>query len=175
LKQLRQAIKDELGIKDKVSLKLYLPPKSEDDKKKNDLEEVKEGDDVLDQLIGSTEQVLNDDKISIRESGILEHPAGDLHVEIVIKVSIDVQGKGKDYSAVLEISPDAHLLSTLNSRLSFFKTFHQQRRMQLFYLPAAEDAVPVLIDDLQKTFREWDLKEDGVQLQLREPAKKSSY
>ena len=47
--------------------------------------------------------------------------------------------------------------------------------MQLFYVPADKDAVPVLIDDLQKSFREWDLKEDGVQLQLREPNKKSAY
>lgn len=137
---------------------------------------MKEGD-VLEQLLESQagDQILTDDKVSIRESGILDYPAGTLHVEIVIKVTIDVQGKGKDYSALLEISPDASILPTLNQRLTFFKTFYQQRRMQLYHIPAGKDAVPVHIDDLLKTFKEWNLNEDGVQLQLREPGKRSAY
>ena len=50
-------------------------------------------------------------------------------MEVVIKVLIDVQGKGKDYSATLEVSPDAVVMSTLQSKLTFFKTFYYQRRM----------------------------------------------
>jgi hypothetical protein len=45
--------------------------------------------------------------------------------------------------------------------------------MQLFLVPqaVAKDQIPlaaVLIDDLSKTFREWDIKEEGASLQLRE-------
>jgi len=53
-------------------------------------------------------------------------------VELYIKVSIDVQGKGKDYAAILEVSPDDPIQQTLQQKLSFFKTFFQQRRMQLY-------------------------------------------
>jgi hypothetical protein len=98
-------------------------------------------------------------------------------VEIVIKVSIDVQGKGKDYAAVIEVAPEALMLTTLQSRLSFFKTFHQQRRMQLFIIPNVKEdpaAVPILVDDLHKSFKDWGLKEDGVVLQLREPGKRAN-
>ena len=41
-----------MGIKDKVSLKLILPPKTLEEKKKEDQEEVKEGDDkILEELL----------------------------------------------------------------------------------------------------------------------------
>ena len=51
--------------------------------------------------------------------------------------------------------------------------------MQLFLIPTTKDesgalAAPVLIDDLQKAFKEWGIKEDGASLQLREPGKKGS-
>jgi hypothetical protein len=78
---------------------------------------------------------------------------------------------------VLEVSPEAVILTTLQGRLSFFKTFYQQRRMQLFIVPSAKGAeegasAPTMIDDLHKTFKEWGVKEDGVVLQLRDPCKK---
>jgi hypothetical protein len=40
-----------------------------------------------------------------------------LEVEIVITVTLDVQGKGKDYSANLEVSPDAEIQQTLQSKV----------------------------------------------------------
>lgn len=78
------------------------------------------------------------------------------------------------------MSPESVILTTLQARLSFFKTFFQQRRMQLYIVPptaakaeeGAAAATPVLINDLHKTFKEWGIKEDGVNLQLREPGKK---
>jgi hypothetical protein len=126
--------------------------------------------------------VLRDDKMSIKETGLLEN-RDKLEVEIVIKITIDVQGKGKDYSASLEVSPDAFIQPTLKSSLSFFNTFYQQRRMNLFIVPPtskkpAESEVapsqPVHIDDLNKTFKDWGIKEDGVALQFREPSKRGS-
>lgn len=114
--------------------------------------------------------------MTLQEAGIIDNRE-KLEVEIVIKVSIDVQGKGKDYAATIDVSPDAIILTTLQSRLSFFKTFFQQRRMQLYIMPntkADPSAVPILIDDLHKTFKEWNLKEDGAVLQLREPGKKGA-
>jgi hypothetical protein len=79
---------------------------------------------------------------------------------------------------VLEVSPEAVILTTLQGRLSFFKTFHQQRRMQLYIVPSAKSeegaSAPTMIDDLHKTFKEWGVKEDGVVLQLRDPGKKGS-
>jgi|LauGreDrversion4_2_1035121.scaffolds.fasta_scaffold708807_1 hypothetical protein len=104
--------------------------------------------------------------MTLLEAGIMEHK-DKLEVEIVIKLSIDVQGKGKDYSASIEVSPEASMLTTLQGRLSFFKTFHQQRRMQLFIIPNTKEdpsAVPTLVDDLHKSFKDWGLKEDGVVL-----------
>jgi hypothetical protein len=68
VKQLRQAIRDDLGIKEKVSLKLILPPKSAEEKKREDEEETKEGD-ILEHLLDidsvTGEQVLNDDKMTL--------------------------------------------------------------------------------------------------------------
>jgi len=104
--------------------------------------------------------------MTLLEAGIMEQK-DKLEVEIVIKLSIDVQGKGKDYSASIEVSPEASMLTTLQGRLSFFKTFHQQRRMQLFIIPNTKEdpsAVPTLVDDLHKSFKDWGLKEDGVVL-----------
>lgn len=182
VKQLRQAIKDELGIKEKVNIKLYLMRAGgEEEKKKEDKEEVKEGDELLETLGDLLEEgtgmvIITDDKLTLQAAGIVDR-ANKLEVEIVIRVSIDVQGKGKDYSAVLDVSPEAVILTTLQARLNFFKTFFQQRRMQLYIVPSAKGAdesaaTPVLINDLHKTFKEWGIKEDGVSLQLREPGKK---
>ena len=70
VKQLRQAIKDDLGIKDKVSLKLYLPPKAIEESKRplDDQEETKEGD-VLGSLLEvdsvTGDQVVADDKLTL--------------------------------------------------------------------------------------------------------------
>ncbi len=134
VKQLRQAIKDDLGIKDKVSIKLYLqggaPPQIKEEKKTSDLEEIKEGDQPdtpaqLEYLLeeGTGDLIITDDKMTLKEAGIIDR-RDKLEVEIVIKVAIDVQGKGKDYSATIEVSPDAPMLITLQSKLSFFKTFY---------------------------------------------------
>jgi hypothetical protein len=48
--------------------------------------------------------------------------------------------------------------------------------MQLYIIPSSkeENSTPVLIDDLLKTFKEWGIKEDGVNIQLREPGKKGT-
>lgn len=80
---------------------------------------------------------------------------------------------------MIEVSPESVMLTTLQARLGFFKTFFQQRRMQLYIVPptakaeeGAAAATPVLINDLHKTFKEWGIKEDGVNIQLREPGKK---
>lgn len=76
----------------------------------------------LEFLIEGDSIVLTDEKASLKDTGLLDN-RDKLEVEIVIKVSIDVQGKGKDYSASLEVSPDSAIQQTLQSKLSFFKVF----------------------------------------------------
>lgn len=49
--------------------------------------------------------------------------------------------------------------------------------MQLFIIPNIKEdpaAVPILVDDLHKSFKDWGLKEDGAVLQLREPGKRAN-
>lgn len=67
---------------------------------------------------------LADDKVSIKDSGILAaaEPAPKLEVEIFIKVSIEVQGKGKDYSVTVEVQPSEEI-EVLKTKVSFFKIF----------------------------------------------------
>ena len=99
VKQLRQAIKDDLGIKDKVSIKLYLPGgaslQTKEEKKTSELEEIKEGDQPdtsqIEYLLeeGAGDLIITDDKMTLREAGIIDH-LDKLEIEIVIKVSIDV-------------------------------------------------------------------------------------
>ena len=64
-----------MGIKEKVSLRLILPPKSPEEKKREEEEEVKEGD-ALEKLLEvdseTGEQVINDDKLTIQEAGIID-------------------------------------------------------------------------------------------------------
>jgi hypothetical protein len=96
-------------------------------------EEVKEGD-ALAELLESS---INDDKAVVKDTGLLEN-RDKLEVEIVITVTLDVQGKGKDYSATLEVSPDAEIQQTLQSKVSFFKAFVQQRRMNLYIIPSKQ-------------------------------------
>ena len=74
LKQLKKMIQDELGIQDKVNIKLHL----------NDIE-------------------LSDDKMTIEESKILDEGRGRVQVEVLIKVLVEVFGKGKDYSTTVEV------------------------------------------------------------------------
>jgi len=57
----------------------------------------------------STHTIITDDKLSLLEAGIIEQRT-KLEIEIVIKITLDVQGKGKDYAASLEVSPDAQIL-----------------------------------------------------------------
>ena len=54
----------------------------------------------LEFLIEGDSIVLTDEKASLKDTGLLDN-RDKLEVEIVIKVSIDVQGKGKDYSTYL--------------------------------------------------------------------------
>lgn len=94
VKQLRQAIKDELGIKEKVNIKLFLSKAAgEEEKKKEDKEEVKEGDEqpVLEDLLeeGTGMVIITDDKLTLAAAGIVDR-ANKLEVEIVIRVAIDV-------------------------------------------------------------------------------------
>jgi hypothetical protein len=71
VKQLRQAIKDELGIMEKVNVKLYLMRAGgEEEKKKEDKEEVKEGDELLETLGDLLEEgtgmvIITDDKLTL--------------------------------------------------------------------------------------------------------------
>jgi hypothetical protein len=130
IKQLRQLIKDQLAIKEKVSIKLYLPVNEEAKPvADSNMEETKEGDTALEQLLAPTHPtedgfyVLVDDKQSLKDAGILSQP-DKIEVEIVIKLQIDVQGKGKDYAATLEVSADDQIQTTLQSKLNFFKTFY---------------------------------------------------
>lgn len=94
MKQLRQAIRDELGIKEKVSVKLYLAKSGVEEKKKEDKEELKEGDEEeppMDDLLeeGTGMVIITDDKSTLLAAGIVDR-ANKLEVEIVIRVSIDV-------------------------------------------------------------------------------------
>lgn len=80
-------------------------------------EELKEGDvppQGLEYLMSSgdansTHTIITDDKLSLFEAGIIEQRT-KLEIEIVIKIALDVQGKGKDYAANLEVFPDAQIL-----------------------------------------------------------------
>ena len=67
-------IQDELGIQDKVNIKLHL----------NDIE-------------------LVDDKMTVEDSKILDEGRGRVQVEFLIKVLVEVFGKGKDYSTSVEV------------------------------------------------------------------------
>ena len=67
-------IQDELGIQDKVNIKLHL----------NDIE-------------------LVDDKMTVEDSKILDEGRGRVLVEVLIKVLVEVFGKGKDYSTSVEV------------------------------------------------------------------------
>jgi hypothetical protein len=46
---------------------------------------------------------LTDEKLTIDDARILEESQGHLTVEVTIKVSIEVFGKGKDYSATVDV------------------------------------------------------------------------
>jgi hypothetical protein len=129
VKQLKKTIQDELGIQGKPVIKLF--------------------------LIGS-ESDLADDKLSLKDSGILDaNGNGNIEVEVYIKISVEVQGKGKDYSATVEVQPSEEI-DVLKSKIHFFKQFVNQRKLQL-----VEKATDKVISDYQKTFKDFELK-DGA-------------
>lgn len=67
LKQLKKTIQDDLGIQDRVTIKLYL-----------------NGEEIL------------DEKLTVEDANILQE-GSTLEVEVTIKVIIEVLGKGKGY------------------------------------------------------------------------------
>ena len=75
-----------------------------------------------------------------------------------------MQGKGKDYSATVEVQP-SEPLEVLKRKVHFFKIFYQ-RKQQL-----VEKSTEKVIEDYGKSFSDYDLK-DGASLMMREPGKK---
>jgi hypothetical protein len=76
-------------------VKLYLAKSGREEKKKEDKEELKEGDeeepaeceDLLEEGTGMV--IITDDKLTLSAAGIIDR-ANKLEVEVVIRVSIDV-------------------------------------------------------------------------------------
>jgi hypothetical protein len=75
IKQLRKVIQDDLGIVDKVSVKIFL-----------------------------NGEELTDDKLSVEESKILEEGAS-VDVMVTQKIAIEVYGKGKGYQCDVFVQP----------------------------------------------------------------------
>jgi len=75
VKQLRKVVQEDLGIKDKVTVKLFV-----------------DGDEVL------------DDKLTVEEAQLLAEGA-QVDVMVTQKVSIEVQGKGKGYQQEVFVQP----------------------------------------------------------------------
>ena len=67
IKQLKKIIHSELGIKEKINIRIF-----------------------------SNGQEVSDDNLSIKDSGILEN-GGNIEVDLTIKISVEVLGKGKGY------------------------------------------------------------------------------
>ncbi len=97
---------------------------------------------------------LADDKLTIDESSILEEGRGHVQVEVLIKVLVEVFGKGKDYSTTVEVQPTS-TVEQLKQKVSFMKLFIQRKHSLL--IKSSEK----VIDDFQKTFQEYDIK-DGT-------------
>lgn len=66
---------------------------------------------------------------------------------MILKISVEVQGKGKGYSAVVEVQPHDPI-EVLRSKIHFFKLF-VQRRHQL-----ADKESDKVFNDFSMTFRE---------------------
>jgi hypothetical protein len=65
-------------------------------------------------------QELEDEKPSIKDSGIIE-AGGIIEVDVLIKVSIEVMGKGKDYSSTVEVKMTDEI-DILRQKVHFFKS-----------------------------------------------------
>jgi hypothetical protein len=74
-------------------VKLYLAKSGVEEKKKEDKEELKEGDEELpnEDLLeeGTGMVIITDDKLTLSAAGIVDR-ANKLEVEVVVRVSIDV-------------------------------------------------------------------------------------
>ena len=88
LRHLKQAIKDDLGIKDKVNIKLYLPITMRRKRKRKRSRKKERHNNRRSRGPNWC------DKLTIKEAGILEQ-RDKLEVEVFIRVSIDVQGKAR--------------------------------------------------------------------------------
>ena len=104
-----------MGIKDQVNLKLYF----------NGVE-------------------LSEEKAQIKDCGIPEE-GGSLEVEMTIRITVKVQGKGKDYSTLVDVRA-TDPVEILKQKVHFFKIFIQ-RKLQLIDLKTNK-----VIEDLSKTF-----------------------
>ena len=122
VKQLKKIILGELGMEEIGDLKIYI----------NDNE-------------------YDNEKGSVKDMD-LEGANYTIDVEVVFKISIEVQGKGKQYSDTVCVQPHEKL-EVLRSKVHFFKLF-LQRRHQL-----VEKQSNRVFDDLSMTFRDAGLKD----------------
>jgi hypothetical protein len=112
---------------------------------------------------------LTDEKLTIDDARILEESNGHLTVDITIRVSVEVFGKGKDYNQTVDVQPNEQM-EVLKQKLSFIKIFIQ-RKHSLFIKPTGGQQERI-IEDFTRTFREMDIK-DGTQLLMKEQGKVS--
>ena len=123
----------------------------DDEEMKGDYASKKRKNDDFDEL---------SDKQTIRE--FLGENSVQLRVEaeVILKIHIEVSGKGKDYSGSFEFNPH-DILESLKAKVPFFKTFIQRS-----YKLVDKDSGKI-IEDFKKEFIDYDLK-SGSNLELRE-------
>lgn len=97
---------------------------------------------------------LADEKLTIEDSKILDEGHGHIQVEVLIKVNIEVFGKGKDYSTTVEVQPTSSV-EVLKQKVGFLKLFIQRKHSLM--IKQGEK----LIDDFSKSFQDYDIK-DGT-------------
>jgi hypothetical protein len=68
--------------------------------------------------------------MSIDDSKILEEGRGQIQVEVLIRVLVEVFGKGKDYSTTVEVQPTS-AVEVLKQKVSFMKLFIQRKHSLL--------------------------------------------
>jgi hypothetical protein len=104
-----------------------------------------------------------EDSASVHDLPTNEHGQYSIDVEVIIKIGIEVQGKGKDYSRVFEFHP-YDLVDLIRTRVPFYKTFVTRK----YELVEKESQKPV--NDFGKEFIEMGLK-TGSTLIMREQGK----
>lgn len=131
VKILRKLIEEELGLKGKPIIKIFF-----------------KGAELL------------DDKISVEQAGLTE-AGSSVDVEVGFKVTVDVHGKGKDYSVSVDVRLEEPI-EVLKERVHFFKMFTQRRHVLL------DKATETPLQDFSKSFKELGYSE-GASLILKEP------